>query len=204
MKAVLPTNFETRRAVGQKRISQSGRQRGVVLIISLFILLAITLLAVGFIESLGLDERMAGNFKDRQVAFQAAEAGLRDAEQLILSNTTGPFSPLRPGDFSTDCVNALCASSVESPRFVSFTEADWTGTKTRAYGSLSGAPALDFVASQPRYVVEYQGTVQPIEPGKPCVAIFSVAARASGGSENTRVTLQSTVRLRAGECYAAI
>lgn len=203
MKTVLH-NHDTPCAVARRRKSAPVREQGVVLIISLFILLAITLLAVGFMETLGLDERMAGNFKDRQLAFQAGEAALRDAEQLILSNTTGPFNPLRPGDFSANCANALCASSVGSPRFTSFTEADWTGTKTRTYGSQSGASALAAVASQPRYVIEYQDTVQPIEPGKPCVAIFSVATRASGGSENTRVTLQSTVRLRAGECYAAI
>ena len=40
------------------------------------------------VRSSTLHERMAGNDRDRAVAFEAAEAALRDAEQDILANIT--------------------------------------------------------------------------------------------------------------------
>lgn len=188
----------------RQRTRARSRSQGVVLIISLFVLLAITLMATVSMESLGLGERMAGNFKDRQLAFQTAETALRDAESAIRSDTDGPFNPLRPGDFSATCNGALCASPLGTSLTSSFSETDWSGTKTWAFGRQTGAVSLAAVASQPRYAIEYQGTTQPIEPGKPCVAVFLVTTQAAGGNTTTRVTLQSMFRLRAGECYAAI
>jgi type IV pilus assembly protein PilX len=186
------------------RTSSRDRNRGVVLIIALFVLLAITLMAVASMEMLGLNERMAGNFKDRQIAFQAGEAALRDAELVIRSDTDGPFSPLRPGEFSSTCTGGLCASNLGTNIFSSLSEADWAGPKTSAYGSQTGNRVLSGVASQPRYLIEYQGTTQPIEPGKPCVAVYSLSTRATGANSNTRVVLHSIFRMRVGECYAAI
>lgn len=46
--------------------------------------------------------------------------------------------------------------------------------------------------------------MQPIEPGKPCVALFLITARAQGASSTTNVMLQSVYRVRIGECYAAV
>jgi type IV pilus assembly protein PilX len=181
------------------------KEQGVVLIISLFVLLAITLLAVSGMQTLGSNERMAGNFKDRQIAFQAGEAALRDAEQHIRSDTDGPFNPLRPLNFSENCANGLCSSQIGSPTFPTFTAAQWTSSQTFAYGSQTSKPALTGLAATPTYVIEYQGTTQPIDSsGKPCVAIYSLATRATGGLASTTVFLHSTYRFRSGACYGAI
>jgi type IV pilus assembly protein PilX len=177
---------------------------GVVLIISLFILLAITLMALGSMQSLGLGEKMAGNFKDRQVAFQAAEATLRDAERAIVSDTDGPFNPLRSIAFTADCKDALCRSARGTSVTSNFTDSQWIGTKTWALGEQTGAASLPGVASTPTYVIEFQGTDQEIEPGKPCVGFFLITARASGGQANTQVTLQTMFRHRPGKCYDAV
>ena len=59
------------------------RQRGVVLIVSLIMLLVVTLVAVSSMQGTVLEEKMAGNAKDRNLAFQTTESALREAETYI-------------------------------------------------------------------------------------------------------------------------
>jgi Tfp pilus assembly protein PilX len=89
---------------------------------------------------------------------------------------------------------------------VGFSDTDWTSasTKTWLYGAATGATALAGASELPRFAIEYQGTMQPIEPGKPCIALFLLTARARGASAATDVVLQSVYRHRVGECYAAV
>lgn len=77
-------------------------------------------------------------------------------------------------------------------------------------GAAAGYPtpldALDLkgLAASPRYLIEYQGSLAPLEPGAPCVALFLITARATGLSPHAVATLQSEYRLRAGTCQQAI
>ncbi|MCG8370932.1 MAG: PilX N-terminal domain-containing pilus assembly protein [Proteobacteria bacterium] len=61
------------------------RERGAVLIAALLILLVVTLLTVSNMRGSILEEKMAGNTNDRNVAFQAAESTLREAEVFLES-----------------------------------------------------------------------------------------------------------------------
>lgn len=61
------------------------RQRGVVLIVSLIMLLVVTLLAVSSMQGTALEEKMAGNTRDRNLAFQTTESAVREAETYIES-----------------------------------------------------------------------------------------------------------------------
>jgi type IV pilus assembly protein PilX len=58
-------------------------ERGVVLVVGLILLLVLTLYGVTAMRSMVLEERMTGNTQDAQVAFQMAEAALREAELLL-------------------------------------------------------------------------------------------------------------------------
>lgn len=61
----------------------SHPQQGAVLVVSILLLLVMTVLALTASQSTRLQERMAGNARDLDLAFQAGEAGLRDAERRI-------------------------------------------------------------------------------------------------------------------------
>ena len=178
--------------------------RGVALVAVMLLLMVAMLMAVASLRTVNLEERIAGQVRDRQVAFQMAEAGLRDAEQAIAGDADGPFTPLRPGVFTAACTSGQCSSVPGAPVWAGFTESQWASTQTWAYGAATGAAALSGAASAPRFVVEYQGTLQPIEPGRPCVALFLITARARGATAATEVILQSVYRHRTGECYAAV
>ena len=65
------------------RFRSSKKQAGVVLVVSLIMLMLLTLIGVSGMQSTGIEEKMAGNMRDRNLAFQAAEAALRHAEQFI-------------------------------------------------------------------------------------------------------------------------
>ncbi len=181
------------------------RQQGLALVAVMLLLMVAMLMAVAALRTVNLEERMAGHARDRQVAFQMAEAALRDGEQVIAGDTDGPFMPLRPGQFTSACSNGLCRSTPGgAAAWTTFTEADWAGTKTWAYGATTGAAALAGAVAAPRLAIEYQGTAQPIEPGRPCVALFLITARARGATAAAEVILQSVYRHRSGECYAAV
>lgn len=68
----------------------------------LILLLVMTVLGLASLRSTILEERMTSNLLDRSLAFQVAEAGLREAEATLTPNPTNfPAAP--------DCVNGLCA-----------------------------------------------------------------------------------------------
>ncbi|MGH8400384.1 MAG: pilus assembly PilX family protein [Gammaproteobacteria bacterium] len=68
------------------------RQDGVVLVITLIMLLVLTLVGLAATTSTSLEERMTANQRDTQVAFQAAEAGLRDGESALQNSTLPNFN----------------------------------------------------------------------------------------------------------------
>ena len=181
---------------------QSKAQHGLSLIVVLLFLVAITSIAVLSARKATLEEGLGRNQLDMEAARQAAESALRDAEQAIA--TGSQFSALRTSAFTSACTNGLCSSAVGMSLALNFTDAEWAGTKTWAYGAATSAAALAGVAEVPRYAIEYQGTAQPIEPGMPCVALFLITARARGTTATAEALLQSVYRHRAGECYASI
>jgi type IV pilus assembly protein PilX len=74
-----------------------GRERGAVLIFALIILLVMTVLAISGIGNSALEQRMAGNYSQQITAFEAAEQGLRVAEEWLFKNLD-PNSPVRDAD----------------------------------------------------------------------------------------------------------
>ena len=68
-------------------------QSGVVLFVALMLLVILSMIGVTVARMQTVEERMARNENNRQLATQAAEAGLRNAEYLLLNApTVGTFS----------------------------------------------------------------------------------------------------------------
>lgn len=79
----------------------SSSQRGATLVVVLILLLLMTLLGLASLRGTVLEERMTANLLDRGMAFQVAEAGLREAEALLDPQPTFPGS---------GCTNGLCGT----------------------------------------------------------------------------------------------
>jgi type IV pilus assembly protein PilX len=61
-------------------------ERGVALAVALVLMVVATLIGLAGIRGTSLQERMSANMYDRSLAFQRAEAALRDAERAITAN----------------------------------------------------------------------------------------------------------------------
>ena len=164
------------------------QERGSALLISLIILLVISLLAIGGMQGTILQERMSANMHDRELAFQAAETALRDAELLLMSD---------PPDNITNSNGIYDLNNAGTP--------NWTGSPVSAgNGSLnypqnaSGA-ALDGVAAQPQYFIERIGLTPAgteTEAGVPVppVSFYRITARGFGATAQSVVVLRSVFR----------
>jgi type IV pilus assembly protein PilX len=139
-------------------------QRGATLIITLVMLTLITLVCVSTIRSTTIDEKMAGNTRDRDRALQAAEGVIRQCLAKVRNSTyTGPT--LTP---------------VTAPGLQNWeVDANWSNTN-----SIVASPTIDStLASQPRCMVEALGAG---------TGSYRVTGRAVGGSSLTVVILQAT------------
>jgi type IV pilus assembly protein PilX len=169
------------------------RQRGASLVIALMFLIVLTVLGLVAVRSSTMQERMAGNDRDRAIAFEAAEAALRDAERDILLNLSSADA------FDAACTAGLCRPSlVATPNWNSIT---WTGATSRIYGVTSGAGAYPLaVANPPRYIIELLPDV-PSGSGNTLNAnarssttggtAYRITARGWGRRPTTQVELQS-------------
>lgn len=58
-------------------------QQGAILIVALVMLLLVTIIGLASMRGTSLQERMAGNLRDQELALQAAEAALRKGEATV-------------------------------------------------------------------------------------------------------------------------
>lgn len=157
-------------------------QGGTVLVVSLIILLLMTLIGITAMNTTSLEEKMAGNSRDRNFAFQAAESALREAENNIQTLCTTIFSC--PG---------LTLTPLDSLDFTAMTNANWV-TNGIEYGT--AAKDIAEVTADPRYIIEALPFVsESKDPGKPIPGskYYRITARGTGSSSGATVILQATV-----------
>src|SRR5688572_905471 len=77
-----------------EKLPLRARQQGAVLVVSLLLLLVMTILALGASQATRMQDRMATNLRDSDLALQSAEAGIRTAERLVddPNLTAAPFA----------------------------------------------------------------------------------------------------------------
>ena len=175
-------------------------QKGVVLIMSMVILFAMTLIGISSMNTTSLEERIASNNRDRQIAFQAAEAALRQGERDTKNPTDTAFTT---ANYLTDCPDGLCDCGDISVGCVTYwvddvpTKSDvaWNISSThRTYSTL-----LNGVTTPAKYILEFMGYVCPTSasctPAAGDPKIFRVTALATGRTNSSKVMLQSTIQV---------
>lgn len=195
------------------------QQAGAVLPISLIMLLLLTLIGVTGSQVTGLQEKMAGNMRDQSIAFQAAEAALRDAEQDILIRNIRTRNYVTEFDANCNKDNientaddGLCDRSwgrsaylqptysgtfLSWPAFVSAKgipfpaiSLDMTTTPSVAYGAYTGTAAIPGLSAQPRYIIE--GFERSVNGS--ITYFYRITTRAQGINSNTVVWLQEVYK----------
>ena len=183
-------------------------QRGLSLVTTLVLMLATLGLGVAVMGVNTMEERMIANTKDRDLALQAAEAALRDAEQDVAMQRQ-PDDRIHRRLRQRPVHAALAARRARRARLAAGRRQP---ARLRLDGRRQGAPlrpvhrraAFPSVAEQPRYVIEkfsYLGTpagesvVLGAEPTAPGVG-YRITARGVGARPETIVVLQSIYATR--------
>lgn len=130
-----------------RRRSSLQHQRGAALMVGLIMLLLLTLIGVAGMRDTLLQEKMVGNMMDREMALQAAESALREAEGKIAA-------VVAPNSLAVDGIrvqNALVRPTNKTE------SAFWQSQVWGSGNSAAYAFFLPAVKTQPRYVIEFVG-----------------------------------------------
>ncbi len=153
---------------------------------SMIFLLVLTILGLSATQSTRMEVAMAGNMRDSDISFQAAEAGLSSAEEFIESTV----SKLAFNDS-----DGLIALDTVDPDY--FDNSSWTNVK-----EATGA-SLPLSSASPKFIIKYLGDRSQNEvaavniggygtaqPGF-TVSNFRVTARGFGQSDRANRMIQS-------------
>ncbi len=161
-------------------------QKGAVLVFGLILLLALTLLGISTMQGSVFDEKMAGNSKDRNFAFQAAESALRNGELWLQDNASQPLATTTGGNGVWD---------LNSPG-----PGSWWLNGGGPWGN--GAPAvvglagISYVSTQPQRIIEEGAFIRDsLAVGQQQAAsglnFYRVTVKAVGGTDKAVVQLQT-------------
>lgn len=183
-------------------------QRGASLIMVMLILVVVSLLGVGGAQIALMSERGARNDRDQQMAWQAAEAALTDADFEISYTTSGrvaTFDGKNQGVFVAGCGTSgdavgLCALNLTGkPAWLTVDYTDTSASapttafgtftnRTFAYGNVGIQPA-----KAPRYVMEMV-TDPSSDPSDPTY-LYRVTAMGFGPRIDIQAVLQMIYRI---------
>lgn len=170
------------------------RQRGAALVVALIMLLVMTVLGITAMQVTRMEERMAGNSRDVNLAFQGAEAGLRDAEERVRLLAAPP----------TFCASAPCVGRVWNLGIWTTDHRNqplaWWTTNGTEYG-VAGTREVTEVTRDPLVVAEHLLFVpdsltigeDEVEDGRD---FYKITATSTGASNTATVVLESTFTRR--------
>lgn len=182
-------NYQVRSA---SRVGAVG-QRGIALVTSLLMLIIMTLLALSMFRSIGLDESIAGNTREKQRSLQAAQGAL-DYGEWWLSQGNGGTGNTCSGVYTATVANVkVCTNALTSP-----TTLPWSArgdylppTMTVAAGGglvSSGGTVGDInYYAKPSLYIQYLG-LDPTGRSQ----LYQITGAGYGGSANGASVVQST------------
>ena len=191
----LSERLNSRELQNRPRASMQVYQSGAVLIISLVMLLLLTLIGTTGMQTTSLEEKMVGNMRDQNNAFQIAETVLRAGEALV---QTPPPPPASLAALCALCANGYYDSSTDTtacPQRPNWQTIDWTDPTQVAIYNVNGVnyayyiERLDARASLDENLVA--GTPVDGVANSP-INWYRITARGTGSMNNAVVLLQST------------
>lgn len=187
------------------------KNKGAVLITSLVMLVILTMLGISAMQDSSLEERMAGNMRSQNIAFQATEAALRAGEADVAGWTTQP-QPTKTGaqskvwildSMDPDAADNNKQNDNDKSWWQELDSAWWEnnslniGKYTRDLNHKAGEKLTD----APRYVLEDRETVKDsLNIGQQNDYIgkhyYQITARGTDETSRTEVLLRSTFTRR--------
>ncbi|MCF7982214.1 MAG: hypothetical protein K9K86_09530 [Pseudomonadales bacterium] len=162
----------------QNRVINITRQRGSALFVSLIILLIMTILGVQGLSTTILEEKMSGNYRDNHIAFEAAEAALREGERWLNTKATPPIA------------DTTGTNKVWTEGSFDVFAGNW------AANGINVATNIGALSANPQYIIEQLFIPIGAEIGAntplPQKYFYRITSRAVGGTNDSEVVLQTT------------
>lgn len=172
-----------------------------VLVSSLLLLIVVTIIALAMFRSFGIQEKIAGNMREKQRALQAAVTAESFAESWLLNGvtttTSAPCSALLNANIGQ---GQICSNSLASAG-VSVTSPPWTiagnpvGVTYYPPNMVVNTDATQGTVANPTYyslptfyIADLGPSADPSVPGE----IYQIDAYAYGGNSNTVAEVEST------------
>ena len=180
----------------------SMRERGIVLISSLLLLLVLTILGLSMFRSVGLQEKIAGNLREKHRALQAAESAQQFAEWWLTQNrnyktAVGTCSILQnanQGDASV-CLNTLpsvVANVATVPWKIGGVP---VGVSYTPPGMSIATPGMGTYVQQPVFYISQLGTSATGQG-----TVFQIDAVGYGATTDAIAVVESTYVVFNGTC----
>lgn len=175
-----------------------GSQQGFVLVTALILLLVLTLLGLAAAQSTSLQERMAGNARNHNIAFQAAESALVAGQNCVVTDATpcGAFNAGTTGGNGMYLFNPTLPTAI-------WNQTDFWSTSgnTLSYTDYT-SQSLPQVKTQPQFIIEQMPPVAgpggslgqaQFGGGAPNVKRWRITSLGTGGDKSSTVMLQAVI-----------
>ena len=177
-------------------IGARAHRRGFIMVVSLLILVVMTLLALAMFRSFGLQERIAGNTRDKQRAFEAAESALQYGEWWLRQGNGGSGASCAGAvDGNTLTNMRVCSNALSNPADLPWdnrTEYVPPRMTVSAGGGVTSAGDVNY-AGKPGLYVQYLG----LSPDG-LTLLYQVNGYGYGGNADTASVVQSTYQMKSG------
>ena len=176
---------------------ERNQQSGMVLVTSLVILMILTMLGLSSVQGTSIQELIARNQRDSNLAFNAAEAAIVDAESALEGLSASGWQAIVSGDYS----NSASPKIYNTKSLGSFFE-NTADPASSGYANNVQVSLID-VSVQPIFFLEHISTVTTDEdrlnidnigqnPNTCCTQMFRITAQGRGGTSSAAAMIQST------------
>jgi len=193
--------------MNKSRVALKSTQRGATLVIALLLMVMIALYGIPAAMNSIQNERMTGNTRQRDLAFQFAEHALNGADTWIVSKTAAYMEKLAPASTTCPSGNAdpktddwvLIDGQCHSNNVAYWQAFNWEGTNVRTATMIGALPNGGDAVT--RYIVERMPDVTycdgKVLTGGTCTGVtaikhyYRITARGVGQDSNAVVILQT-------------
>lgn len=189
-----------------------SKQRGMVLISSLLLLMVVTIFAMSMFRSFGVEEKIAGNTRDKERARASAMAALQYAEWWITQGNWANAITCPPTLYVAPAQGEVCLPGLPNSTngvvlnlaVPSVTTVPWIsgateiGTKYTPPGmNVTNAAAPDYYFGPPRFFISF---INQFSYYQYCGNLYQVDAWGYGSSPNTVAVVESTFEIHWPAC----
>jgi type IV pilus assembly protein PilX len=182
-------------------------QRGMVLVSSLLLLIVVTIIALSMFRSFGIQEKIAGNMREKQRALSAAVSAQQFAENWLMNNASSTAVPVQcaagllngntgQGQIcSNQLKNVVPGGDVTAVPWSIGGAPNWVGVTVLPSGmsvstttSVANLANPTYYGTPTFYIADIGPSADPTIPGE----IYQVDAYAYGGTSATAAVVEST------------